>query len=171
VDNLVDLFGPAIATLEKLQGAWEKMGSDLQALNTLFSEQGVTIPPMLLEQLQLNQIVEQWNTLKNYGMFNPSLGLGVGRSDFRLEKADCFDSGPVPSNCLSLRPAGKAKLGRLLVRSTDSQSCHECQERLRSLAKVNIPSPVFRLFAAEKIDWRISAKFRFHRGSVLISNI
>jgi len=53
--------------LGKLQGAWEVMGADLMALNKLFSEQGITIPPMLLEQLQLNQIIEQWNTLKGYG--------------------------------------------------------------------------------------------------------
>jgi hypothetical protein len=49
------------------------MGGDLLALNKLFSEQGVTIPPMLLEQLQLNQIIEQWNTLKNYGMPHHSI--------------------------------------------------------------------------------------------------
>ncbi|KAI0521855.1 hypothetical protein F5B22DRAFT_506483 [Xylaria bambusicola] len=66
VDSLSGLFGPAIETLEKLQGAWEVMGADLLALNGLFTDSGATIPPMLMAQLQLNQIMEQWNTLKDY---------------------------------------------------------------------------------------------------------
>ncbi|KAI0453831.1 hypothetical protein F5B21DRAFT_504924 [Xylaria acuta] len=65
VDKLVDLFGPVITTLEMLQGAWEKMGSDLNSLNELFNDQGTDIPPMLMEQIQLNQIIDQWNALKN----------------------------------------------------------------------------------------------------------
>ncbi|KAI0861167.1 hypothetical protein F4860DRAFT_514241 [Xylaria cubensis] len=53
----------------------EVMGADLLALNKLFTDQKTTIPPMLMEQLQLNQIMEQWNTLKDYGMFTLNLVL------------------------------------------------------------------------------------------------
>ncbi|KAI1776743.1 hypothetical protein F4818DRAFT_440141 [Hypoxylon cercidicola] len=65
IDNLVDCIRPAITTLEKIQGAWRAMSADLQGLHDMFEGQLDHIPGFKLEQLQLNQIVAQWNTLKN----------------------------------------------------------------------------------------------------------
>ncbi|KAI0528435.1 hypothetical protein GGR58DRAFT_496002 [Xylaria digitata] len=65
MDNLVDAIQPAIATLEKIQGAWGAMSADLQSLHDLFEGHIDRIPGITLERLQLNQIVAHWNTLRD----------------------------------------------------------------------------------------------------------
>ncbi|PTB63928.1 hypothetical protein BBK36DRAFT_1180910 [Trichoderma citrinoviride] len=58
VSDLVEIIAPAILTLEALQGAWAGMSADLQTLYDLFGDSAESIPPMLLEQRQLETIVE-----------------------------------------------------------------------------------------------------------------
>ncbi|KAL7809882.1 hypothetical protein V8C44DRAFT_365782 [Trichoderma aethiopicum] len=68
VTDLIDIIAPAIETLEALQGAWAGMNADLQTLYDLFgdSAEADSIPPMQLEERQLETIVEAWNDLKEY---------------------------------------------------------------------------------------------------------
>ncbi|KAF3077046.1 hypothetical protein CFAM422_000390 [Trichoderma lentiforme] len=62
----ISSMGPAIATLEALQGAWAEINTDLQTLYDLFEDDKQSIPPMLLEKRQLEAIVGAWNDLKAY---------------------------------------------------------------------------------------------------------
>ncbi|KAL1999676.1 hypothetical protein VTN02DRAFT_4189 [Thermoascus thermophilus] len=67
IGGLLSTIGPAIVTLGKLEGAWETMSGDLQGLHDLLSNQeGQEIPPLRLERVQLDNIVEHWNTLADY---------------------------------------------------------------------------------------------------------
>ncbi|KAI1492871.1 hypothetical protein F5X96DRAFT_667231 [Biscogniauxia mediterranea] len=65
VDELIACIQPAISTLEKIQGAWSAMSGDLQGLHDLFENNLDSIPPLVLEELQLKKIVDHWNQLKD----------------------------------------------------------------------------------------------------------
>lgn len=77
MDKLVRIIKPAIQTLEKLQGAWGAIASDVKNLHDLFNDQTKEIPPMLLEETELENIVDQWNTLAKYGKFGSSPHVNV----------------------------------------------------------------------------------------------
>lgn len=61
------MIGPAIKTLELLQGAWAQISADLTTIYDLFEDDAQTIPPMLLADKEFKTIVEAWNDLKDYG--------------------------------------------------------------------------------------------------------
>ncbi|KAI1205186.1 uncharacterized protein F4807DRAFT_471205 [Annulohypoxylon truncatum] len=65
VQELVKCIQPALSTLEKIQGAWSAMSGDLEGLHDLFKNNLDSIPPLVLEELQLKKIVEHWNQLKD----------------------------------------------------------------------------------------------------------
>ncbi|KAF5139237.1 hypothetical protein E5D57_003029 [Metarhizium anisopliae] len=66
VKDLGTEIGPAIKTLQKLQGAWKSMETDLSAIKDLIEFDTDNIPPMLITKPQLEGIVDEWNELKNY---------------------------------------------------------------------------------------------------------
>ncbi|KAG5982018.1 hypothetical protein E4U55_002408 [Claviceps digitariae] len=66
IDDLSGEIGPAIATLQKLQGAWKNMETDLKAIKDLIDFDTENIPPMLIARPQLQGIVDEWNELKQY---------------------------------------------------------------------------------------------------------
>ena len=55
------------------------MASDLQDLGNLLDEQTKEMPPMMLEQNQMDTIIEEWDTLRDYGMSKSSLYLDYKR--------------------------------------------------------------------------------------------
>lgn len=67
VKDLSTEIGPAIKTLQKLQGAWKSMETDLSAIKDLIEFDTDNIPPMLITRPQLQGIVDEWNELKDYG--------------------------------------------------------------------------------------------------------
>ncbi|KID60981.1 hemeolysin E, partial [Metarhizium hybridum] len=66
VKDLGTEIGPAIKTLQKLQGAWKSMETDLSAIKDLIEFDTDNIPPMLITRPQLQGIVDEWNELKDY---------------------------------------------------------------------------------------------------------
>jgi hypothetical protein len=48
-----------------------RYGCRSQNLHDLFNDQTGEIPPMMLEKVELEKIVEQWNILADYGTFHP----------------------------------------------------------------------------------------------------
>ncbi|KAG8426305.1 hypothetical protein J3459_008219 [Metarhizium acridum] len=66
VKDLGTEIGPAIKTLQKLQGAWKSMETDLTAIKDLIEFDTDNIPPMLITRPQLQGIVDEWNELKDY---------------------------------------------------------------------------------------------------------
>ncbi|KID85264.1 hemeolysin E [Metarhizium guizhouense ARSEF 977] len=66
VKDLSTEIGPAIKTLQKLQGAWKSMETDLSAIKDLIEFDTDNIPPMLITRPQLQGIVDEWNELKDY---------------------------------------------------------------------------------------------------------
>lgn len=62
------MIGPAVETLELLQGAWALMAADLTTVYDLFESDKQEIPPMLLVDRELKTIVDAWNELKTHGM-------------------------------------------------------------------------------------------------------
>lgn len=66
VKGLGQQIGPAMLTLQKLQGAWKSMESDLKTIKDLTDFDTDSIPPMLITRAQLQGIVNEWNELKEY---------------------------------------------------------------------------------------------------------
>ncbi|PHH90289.1 hypothetical protein CDD83_4090 [Cordyceps sp. RAO-2017] len=66
VTDLGTEIGPAITTLQKLQGAWKNMETDLKGIKDLVEFDTENIPPMLITKPQLQGIVDAWNELKDY---------------------------------------------------------------------------------------------------------
>ncbi|KHN97468.1 hemeolysin E [Metarhizium album ARSEF 1941] len=66
VKDLGTEIGPAIKTLQKLQGAWKSMETDLKSIKDLIEFDTDNIPPMLITRPQLQGIVDEWNELKDY---------------------------------------------------------------------------------------------------------
>ncbi|KAG5928335.1 hypothetical protein E4U42_000832 [Claviceps africana] len=59
-------IGPAIKTLQELQGSWKNMETDLKIIKELIEFDADNIPPMLTERPKLQGIVDEWNELKDY---------------------------------------------------------------------------------------------------------
>ncbi|GAB0134531.1 hypothetical protein EsDP_00002898 [Epichloe bromicola] len=66
VYGLSEEIGPTIKTLQKLQGAWKNMETDLKSIKDLIDFDVGSIPPMLITRPQLQGIVDEWNELKEY---------------------------------------------------------------------------------------------------------
>ncbi|KAG6035307.1 hypothetical protein E4U41_006149 [Claviceps citrina] len=66
VQDLSTEIGPAIKTLQKLQGAWKNMETDLKSIKDLIEFDTDNIPPMMITRPQLQGIVDEWNELKEY---------------------------------------------------------------------------------------------------------
>lgn len=64
---MLSVTEPAITTIEKLQSAWNVMGTSLSDLSDLFENQTDEIPDMDLAQTDLDDIREEWNKLGDYG--------------------------------------------------------------------------------------------------------
>lgn len=56
-------------TLQKLQGAWKNMETDLKSIKDLVEFDIDSIPPMMIARPQLQGIVDEWNELKDYGTY------------------------------------------------------------------------------------------------------
>lgn len=66
ITTFIDQIGPAITTLERLQAAWHDMSSDLQNIYDLVAEEFTgEVPTMGIGELGLNNIIEEWNALKD----------------------------------------------------------------------------------------------------------
>lgn len=63
------MIGPAISTLEDLQGAWESMSAKMKTLISLFEDETKDVPPMDMAETDLQSIIEEWNYLRDDGMF------------------------------------------------------------------------------------------------------
>ncbi|WEW55976.1 hypothetical protein PRK78_001411 [Emydomyces testavorans] len=73
LSKLISLINPAIKTIEKLEGCWEKVSGDLGGLEKLVSSQDVdNIPPWLVEKPMQKKIMHKWNDLAKYGEDNES---------------------------------------------------------------------------------------------------
>lgn len=68
VNNLAKEIGPAMRTLEHLQGSWKNMVTDLETIQRLINNDTDKIPPMILARPQLQKIVDEWNDLRQFGM-------------------------------------------------------------------------------------------------------
>ncbi|KAI2732414.1 hypothetical protein CBS147332_1553 [Penicillium roqueforti] len=66
VTDIINVIGPAVETLELLQGAWALMAADLTTVYDLFESDKQEIPPMLLVDRELKTIVDAWNELKTH---------------------------------------------------------------------------------------------------------
>ncbi|QSZ36127.1 hypothetical protein DSL72_007252 [Monilinia vaccinii-corymbosi] len=66
VKNLADEIGPAMRTLEHLQGSWKNMVTDLETIQQLINNDTQQIPPMILARPQLQKIVDEWNDLRQF---------------------------------------------------------------------------------------------------------
>lgn len=59
-------------TLELLQGAWKSMVTDLETIKQLIDNDTENIPPVILARPQMQKIVNEWNELRDFGMFEDS---------------------------------------------------------------------------------------------------
>ncbi|KAB8293892.1 hypothetical protein EYC80_009368 [Monilinia laxa] len=66
VNNLTNEIGPAMRTLEHLQGSWKNMVTDLETIQRLINNDTDKIPPMILARPQLQKIVDEWNDLRHF---------------------------------------------------------------------------------------------------------
>ncbi|KAA8565607.1 hypothetical protein MFRU_006g01870 [Monilinia fructicola] len=66
VNNLAKEIGPAMRTLEHLQGSWKNMVTDLETIQRLINNDTDKIPPMILARPQLQKIVDEWNDLRQF---------------------------------------------------------------------------------------------------------
>ncbi|KAE8388998.1 hypothetical protein BDV23DRAFT_173435 [Aspergillus alliaceus] len=64
--DLSDLIGPAIATIEALKGGWDVMGTQVKYINDKAASFEEKIPKMVLSQLKLNSISNEWLKLNKY---------------------------------------------------------------------------------------------------------
>ncbi|PLB43894.1 hypothetical protein P170DRAFT_514200 [Aspergillus steynii IBT 23096] len=66
IHELNDVLTPAITTLGKLKGAWQAMGTMLDALNAAFSKANDEIDYPSIEKNELDKIRRKWNDLRSY---------------------------------------------------------------------------------------------------------
>ncbi|PYI08651.1 hypothetical protein BO78DRAFT_416544 [Aspergillus sclerotiicarbonarius CBS 121057] len=66
IGDLGDEISPAIYTIQLLQGAWDNMAYSLSSIKELVEFDSSNIPPLLIADRLLQNIVDQWNELKDY---------------------------------------------------------------------------------------------------------
>ena len=69
MNDLMKCIKPAIGTIEDIQESWGLMAADVHAIYDLFEQKTEEIPPLLLDEDQLDSIRQQWNSLRDHGMF------------------------------------------------------------------------------------------------------
>lgn len=58
---------PALKTIQKLEGGWGFMGTELEYLHKSVSQFDEQIPPLMLTTIQLDKIAQEWLRLNKYG--------------------------------------------------------------------------------------------------------
>ncbi|KAI9650599.1 hypothetical protein NHQ30_000617 [Ciborinia camelliae] len=70
VNNLAQEIRPAMRTLQLLQGAWKSMATDLETIKQLINNDTASIPPMMIAEPNMRKIVDEWNELREFGMWS-----------------------------------------------------------------------------------------------------
>ncbi|GFF40821.1 hypothetical protein IFM46972_06341 [Aspergillus udagawae] len=63
---LVNLIGPAIKALQKLETVWQTITADLKGLKEAAEDPGKDIPDIDIEEVMLEGLIESWNDLGKY---------------------------------------------------------------------------------------------------------
>ncbi|EEP78884.1 predicted protein [Uncinocarpus reesii 1704] len=67
ITGLISMINPAMKTIEKLEGCWQKISGDLSGLETLISQQDTdNIAPWLAEKPMQKKVLHKWNALAKY---------------------------------------------------------------------------------------------------------
>ncbi|KAF7906167.1 hypothetical protein EAF00_000446 [Botryotinia globosa] len=63
LQNVINQIGPAITTIQKMEGIWDAIAADLKSINAAVSEDSAELMP-LVQSINQEDILDQWNTLK-----------------------------------------------------------------------------------------------------------